>query len=500
MYLVTIKTSRKLLSTEKMSRSGIYLRMGKPKKAETIKNIIAIMAILTVSTLLATLLLSACAAGGRMDLHAPDGGLPDKMAVDSDEDTAKNTKGNAMEDAAEDSMEGTSENILNERNKSDDTIATNPQKNSSHAWDRKSTVFDILDEMSLEEKIGQLFIVGFKGTTPDNALMELIREKHVGGVILFKRNIKYPEKLLRLNNLIKEINSVSNKVPLFISVDEEGGRISRMPERLSKLPSAKSIGEINDENLSYEVGNLLAHLTKAFGFNMNFAPVLDILSNPENTVIGDRAYGTVPEVVVKNGIKVMEGIRDGGVVPVVKHFPGHGDTTVDSHVGLPAVNYDMDRLGSFELVPFQSAINNRADAVMIAHILMTNIDPENPATLSRILITDLLREQMGFDGVVISDDMTMDAIDKNYNIGDAAIKAVLAGCDILLVCHGYEEQLEVINAVNAAVNDGRISEERLNESVCRILMLKDKYYLTDQSSEAPDIEAINKKIDALVTK
>ncbi len=360
-------------------------------------------------------------------------------------------------------------------------------------------VADLIGEMSLDEKIGQLFIIGFEGTVLDNALKELILQKHIGGVILFKRNIKDAEQLIALNNSIKEINS-NNKTPLFVSVDEEGGRVSRMPDQVKKLPSGKTIGEINSSSLSYEVGSLLALKTKAFGFNMDFAPVLDIWSNPQNTVIGDRAFGTTPEAVLENGIPLMNGIRDGGVIPVVKHFPGHGDTIVDSHFGLPAVDYDVERLESFEWVPFQSAIENQADVVMIAHILMTKIDPVNPASLSKILITEVLRDRMGFDGVVITDDMTMDAIEENYSTGEAAVKSVLAGSDILLVCHGHEKQLEVIKTVKAAVSDGLISEERLDESVYRILKLKQKYRLTDKPTTMIDVEDINKRLEDLDKK
>lgn len=287
---------------------------------------------------------------------------------------------------------------------------------------------------------------------------------------------------------------------MFISVDEEGGRISRMPEHLHKLPSNEIIGEINNSDFSYSIGNVIAEEIKAFGFNMDFAPVLDIFSNPQNTVIKDRSFGTNAEIVSKLGMQVMKGIRSGGVIPVVKHFPGHGDTVVDSHVGLPLVSYDMKRLKSFELVPFKAAIENQADAVMIAHILMNVIDPENPASLSKVVITDILRKQMNFEGVVITDDMTMDAILKNYKIGNAAIKSIYAGSDIILVCHDYDNQLNVIDAFKAAAKNGTISEERVNESVYRILQLKNKYGLTDDKINLINVDEINKKIDAVLSK
>ena len=354
-------------------------------------------------------------------------------------------------------------------------------------------------KMTLSEKIGQMLLVGFKGYEINEELKRLIQNDHIGGVILFRNNVKNPDQLLALVNTIKETNSKS-KVPLFISVDEEGGRISRMPEELHKLPSNQIIGEINNKDFSFKIGELLAEELKAFGFNMNFAPVLDIFSNPKNTVISDRAFGANAEIVSNLGIQTMKGIRTGGIIPVVKHFPGHGDTLVDSHVGLPSVTYDLEHLKSFELVPFKAAIDNQADAVMIAHILMNTIDYKNPASLSKIIITNILRKQMHFDGVVITDDMTMGAIEKNYQIGDAAVKSINAGSDIILVCHGYDNEVNVMDALNAAVEDGTIPEYRVDESVYRILKLKNKYKITDDKTVSINADEINKKIDAVLGK
>jgi beta-N-acetylhexosaminidase len=370
---------------------------------------------------------------------------------------------------------------------------------------------DAIDKMSLDEKIGQMFIIGFEGREPDDTLKEMICEKYVGGVVLFRRNIVNSEQLLGLLNSIKTVNAgcagsysvngrPGGRAPIFISVDEEGGSVSRMPDELARLPSAASISETDDAGFAYDAGGIIAAMIKAFGFNMNFAPVLDIWSNPENTVIGDRAYAKTPDIVARLGVQAMKGMSCEGVIPVVKHFPGHGDTVVDSHMELPKVDHDLDRLKSFELAPFQEAVNNHADAVMVGHILMTKIDPSNPATLSKTVITGILRDTMRFDGVIITDDMTMGAIDKNYSIGDAAVKSIIAGCDIIMVCHGYGKQKEAIYAVKAAVADGLVSETRINESVKRILELKKKYGLTDKPVDTVDAEGINKKIEALKAK
>lgn len=397
------------------------------------------------------------------------------------------------------------------------------RQNSETGTDKPKTEDDMdladdeMKKMSLNEKIGQMFIIGFEGLQPDDNLEEMILENHVGGVVLFKRNIDDSEQLLGLVNSIKAINagctnnstgnSAGNSAgngaplarpPLFISVDEEGGRVSRMPEQLMELPGAGSIGEINDTGFANRIGGMIAVKIKAFGFNMNFAPVLDIWSNPGNTVIGDRSYGQTPDIVGKLGIQVMKGMSFEGVIPVVKHFPGHGDTAADSHIELPEVNYDLDRLKSFEMAPFKEAIGDNADAVMVAHILIKGIDPENPATLSETIITGMLRGMMKFDGVIITDDMTMGAIEKNYNIGDAAVKSIIAGSDIIMVCHGHDRQKEAIDAVKAAVEGGALDESRINKSVRRILKLKRKYGLTDDPIGSVDVDGINKKIEALL--
>lgn len=326
----------------------------------------------------------------------------------------------------------------------------------------------------------------------------MIQKYHAGGIILFRNNIANPDQMLSLINSLKLLNS-KNEAALFISVDEEGGRISRMPEQLEKLPANETIGKIFDPQLSYNIGGVLAYELKAFGFNMNFAPVIDISSNPKNTVIGDRAFGSEPNVVSTLGVQTMKGLQMGGVISVVKHFPGHGDTLVDSHIGLPTVDYDMSRLESFELKPFQAAIENKADAVMIAHILMKAIDPNNPASISKAVITDLLRNRMGFTGVVITDDMTMGAIIENYKIGNAVVKSVDAGSDIILVCHGVENQMNAINALKTSVKNGSITEERLNDSVYRILKLKERYTISDNKITSVNVDEINQKIGSVLS-
>ena len=250
--------------------------------------------------------------------------------------------------------------------------------------------------------------------------------------------------------------------------------------------------------MCYEVGEIIANELKLMGYNMDYAPVLDILSNPNNTVIGSRAFGREADIVSNLGISVMKGINENNVIPVVKHFPGHGDTSVDSHYGLPLVEKSLNELKELEFIPFQNAINSGADAIMVSHILLKNIDSENPATMSKKIVSDILRDEMNFKGVVISDDMTMAAIMDNYDIGEASVKAINAGVDIILVCHGYDNEIKVLTSISEAVNSGEITEERLDESVYRILSLKNKYDLSDTTKmNSIGIEEINNKINNL---
>jgi beta-N-acetylhexosaminidase len=369
---------------------------------------------------------------------------------------------------------------------------------NDHAGEGADIIAALLKGMTLDAKIGQMFIIGFDGTVMDNELEDMLKTRAPGGVILFRRNSESTEQLLELINSIKKVNS--GKIPLFISVDEEGGRVSRMPDSLSDIPSAAAIGENGDISVTYEVGTLIAEEISSFGINMDFAPVLDIFSNPDNTVIGDRSFGNTAQAVTEHGIEMMKGIRDKGVIPVVKHFPGHGDTVADSHKELPVVEYDMSRLAGFELVPFKKAIDEDADAVMVAHLLMKGIDPEKPATMSKAVISDLLRDQMGFKGVVVTDDMTMSAITENYDIGEAAVSSVVAGSDIILVCHDYDKEKMAIEAVRSAVESGYIKEARIDESVERILRLKAKYGLEDRIIDSVDTDGLNKKIDGQLAK
>lgn len=378
-------------------------------------------------------------------------------------------------------------------------LSPGPNRPANGVVADKDPLWEQISSMTLEEKVGQMVVVGFDGTAVNAGIRNLIEKYHVGGVILFKRNITDTTQLLNLLNALKAANA-PNRVPLFLSIDEEGGRVTRMPGELVKMPANGVIGQADNPAFSYLVGKYTAMELRAFGFNMNFAPVLDINSNPHNPVIGDRAFGAQPQVVTRLGLQTLWGMLSRGVIPVVKHFPGHGDTSVDSHLGLPSVANGLDRLRNFELLPFREAINNGADAVMVAHILLPEIDPVYPASMSKDIITGLLKNELNFTGLVVTDDMTMGAITENYRIDRAAVQSVLAGSDLVLVCHDYQKELAVLDALKNAVLNGTIPESRINESVYKILKLKQKYGLSDQLIDSVDVNRINRRNNWLLNR
>ncbi|NLY77729.1 MAG: beta-N-acetylhexosaminidase [Tissierellia bacterium] len=384
------------------------------------------------------------------------------------------------------------EPIVDEHNNGTDQIVEEDEEEIDE-------IMKIVNDMTVEEKIGQLFIFGLEGTEADESDLRAVEENHIGGFVLLKDNIDDADQTVRLLNTLKSRNS-SNRLPLFLAVDEEGGLVSRLSDIYLDLPLASTIGEIDDGEVSLEYGQILGQRVRELGFNLNFAPVLDINSNPKNPIIGKRAYGTDVNTVVNNGLRVMEGINSTNVISVGKHFPGHGDTSVDSHIGLPVIDKSLEEMKSLELVPFEKAIEEGIDAIMVAHILFTQLDGENPATLSYNIITELLRERMSFDGVVISDDMTMGAIIENYTIEDAAYKFLKAGGDILLVCHGQDNRLKALNRIKDEVEKGNISEKELDEKVYRIVRLKMKYGLRDGIVEKYDVKSINNRIEQMLNR
>ncbi|MCK4258795.1 MAG: beta-N-acetylhexosaminidase [Halanaerobiales bacterium] len=334
-----------------------------------------------------------------------------------------------------------------------------------------------LQEMTLEEKIGQLLMVGFPGTEITSEMTRLIIKNNLGGIIYFSRNVKSNDQLAKTStefqNLAKESSS---GFPLFISIDQEGGLVSRLSKDATVFPGNMALGAINDPKAVYEMAKVVACELKAFGVNFNLAPVLDVNNNPENPVIGIRSYGEDPELVSQLGIAYINGLQEEGVIACGKHFPGHGDTAFDSHLALAIVPHDKERLERVELKPFQNAIKSGLAAIMSAHVIFPAFEPEPgiPGTLSKRVLTDLLRDKMGYDGLIITDCMEMKAIADNFGPEEAAIRAIEAGADQVLISHTFDVQIASYEGILQAVESGRLTEERIDQSITRILKLKEK--------------------------
>ena len=332
----------------------------------------------------------------------------------------------------------------------------------------------MIAEMTIEEKVGQLIMVGFEGTQANETIKIHIRERFVGGVVLFSRNIETPQQTAELTNQLQRLAGATPcQIPLFIGIDQEGGWVIRLKEGATVLPGNMALGATDSTALAERAGEITAVELAAVGVNLNFAPVMDVNNNLDNPVIGRRSFGESPELVSRLGVPYIRGLQRKGVLATAKHFPGHGDTTVDSHFDLPTVNHDRERIHALELQPFRAAIDADVDAIMTAHIVYSAFDPDRPATLSPAILTDLLRKELGFDGLLITDDMEMKAIDDRYRSGEAAVMAVEAGADIVMVLWTPAKQNEVFDALLSAVKSGRITQARLDQSVERILKSKE---------------------------
>lgn len=328
----------------------------------------------------------------------------------------------------------------------------------------------IYAKMTIEQRVSQTLIVGFSGTTMNSELEELAHAWQVGGIALFSRNVETPEQTARLT---EDIRRRSPLAP-FIAIDQEGGQVVRLKRGAILLPSHMALGATRSRTLSYLAGRALGGDLFSLGINMNLAPVLDVNSNAANPVIGTRSFGERPELVGELGSWFVRGQQEAGIVAVAKHFPGHGDTTADSHYDMPVITHGIDRLRKVEFVPFKMASDVGLDAMMTAHIALPNVSesPQLPATLSRRLLTDILRKELHFEGLIVTDGLEMRGIVEGEGIGEAAVRAFLAGADLLMVLWSRNDRDTVRSAMLAAVQSGRVSPARLEQSVRRILTKK----------------------------
>lgn len=336
----------------------------------------------------------------------------------------------------------------------------------------KTEVEQQLESMTLEEKIGQMLITYYRKGTVDDQFKGELEKYQPGGFILFRENFTSYEDTIQLIETIEN----TAKIPLFIAIDQEGGRVQRLKELedsyVTQIPPMTELGDTNDPALAYEVGKVIAEELQVFGINMDFAPVLDIVNNVENQVIGDRSFGSNVDIVSRMGLSLAKGLEDTGVIAVYKHFPGHGSTIVDSHYGLPVIEKTKEELFSSDLVPFKRAIESGAEVIMIGHLAVPNItNSEIPASLSKELITELLKQEMGYNGLIVTDALNMKALTNHYSEKDIYELAINAGVDLLLMPSSLES---AVTYIRQSIAEGKIAEERINESVYKILTLKYK--------------------------
>jgi beta-N-acetylhexosaminidase len=327
-------------------------------------------------------------------------------------------------------------------------------------------------------KVGECTMIGFDGHAVPAEVKRLIREFGVGQVILFRRNVESPEQVAEL---VRELQSVARdarlELPILVGVDQEGGRVARLREPWTIWPTARVLGQTEDEQLARQMGEALANELAACGIRLDFTPVMDVDTNPANPVIGDRSFGRDPEIVARMGVAIIHGLQDNGVAACAKHFPGHGDTDLDSHFALPAVDHSRSRLEEVELPPFRKAIEAGVASFMTAHVIVRELDDTVPATLSPRIVQGILRGELKYEGVIYTDDMEMKAVSERWGYADAAVMAMNAGCDALPVCSRHDAQVQAMEGLIRAVEGGQISWTRLVDAHMRVRRLKHRFVL-----------------------
>lgn len=332
-------------------------------------------------------------------------------------------------------------------------------------------------------QLGQFLAVGIPGHTVPPELKALVREFDIGGVVLFARNVDGPEQVA---DLVHQIGSLTPDPPMWVAVDQEGGRVARIRAPFTVWPAMQALGRSGDEGLARRVAGAIARELRAVGITMDFAPVLDVLTHANNPAIGDRALAGDAEIVSRLGAAMVRGIQNEGVAACGKHFPGHGDTPVDSHHDLPLVEHGPDRLRAVEYVPFRGAIDAGVTAVMVAHLLVPALDPDRPSSLSRRTVTGELREGLGFEGLIVTDDLNMKGCTTRFAPPEAALEAVLAGHDLALLCEPKpDDHAAAAEALVRAFEDGRLAFAAVERSLARHRDAKARYLAGRDDARRP---------------
>jgi len=339
-----------------------------------------------------------------------------------------------------------------------------------------------------------MIVSGFEGTSLNARTEELIVQQGIGGLILFERNYKNPDQLLKLTNDLQSLIADHAEIPpLFISVDQEGGRVARLGKPFTQFPPMSCLGQADSEELAYRFGLGMGKELRAVGINMDYAPVLDVHSNPANPIIGLRALDTDPAKVARLGTELIRGFYDAGVIPVGKHFPGHGDTSQDSHLTLPRVEQARESLEKSELIPFIHAIQQGLEVIMTAHVVYPAWDARQPATFSHSILNDVLRNSLQFEGLIISDDLEMQAIDEKLeSIPELGTRA---GVDLFLICHDLEKVSTLQDSMIRDIEMGRIPRDTIEQSLARIFQVKKKLQIPGDDN--PNFKNILKENQSL---
>jgi beta-N-acetylhexosaminidase len=339
--------------------------------------------------------------------------------------------------------------------------------------DVEETTEEAASGLSVRDAVGQMFIVGMDGTEPNYYIEKMIRERNIGGVLLFGNNMESEEQTKALTDSLQRLSmETESAIPLFVAVDYEGGEVQSAPW-VAAQPSAEEVGSRTDPDEARRISEEIGRELRRGGVNTDLAPVIDTGSG---AAIGSRSYGDDPALVALMGAASIEGFEQAGVVSSVKHFPNHGPALEDSHFARPVVDHDMQTVLQRDLPPFRAAIEARVPMVMVGHLVYPALDPERPASLSPAAI-ELLRGELGFDGVIVTDDLIMDGAKRDGAPAQAALQAVKAGADLLIVSGPPEEQAAAYDAVVAAVESGEIPREQIDASVGRIKSIKERYPL-----------------------
>jgi beta-N-acetylhexosaminidase len=346
-------------------------------------------------------------------------------------------------------------------------------KDQDSSGDRENREASMVSEMSVGDMVGQMFVVSVGGTQPDYYIEKMVRERNIGGLILFDYNMKSEGQVESLTNSLQQLSlQTEPAVPLFVAVDQEGGSVASAPW-VAPQPAAAEVGSREDPGEAHDIAATMGRQLLQAGINTDFAPVVD---TGFGAAIGNRSYGENPELVARMGAAAVEGFEEAGVISAAKHLPNHGPATSDSHASLPVIRHDAKTLQTYDLPPFEAAIEAGVPMVMVGHLVYPAIAPHNPASLSRGAI-DMLRWDLGFDGVVVTDDLAMAGAKGSGTPAEAAVEAVQAGTDLLVLSSPPQQQADAYDAVVDAVEAGEIPRSRIQKSVERLLAVKERYHL-----------------------